>query len=231
MRITWLDAKGQRSHLRRPCRDRLSTRLYPVPRPSIRPTRPPTAGWTEVSEHLPVPSKAPQAVVELRLLWAPGGKIRWSQVSLKETAPPAGRKVRLAAVHFQPRGGKTPAENRRQFAPLLEEAARQKADLVVLGECLTMAGNGCTARTSPSRSRSFDRIFRPVGQAAQFLYRGRAVRAGSTPDLQHGGPGGARRQVGGQVPQGGAAPRRDRLRASPQAMSIRSFRPASARWA
>ncbi len=101
-------------------------------------------GWTEVSDTYRAPSKAARALVELRLRWAPGGKIQWSRVSLKETAPPPGRKVRLAAVHFQPRGGKTAADNCRQFAPLLEEAARQKADLVVLGECLTLAGSSRT---------------------------------------------------------------------------------------
>ncbi len=83
-------------------------------------------------------------MVELRLLWAPGGKIQWSDVSLKEVPATPERKVRLAAVHFQPRGGKTPADNCRMFAPMIEEAARQKADLVVLGECITMVNNGCT---------------------------------------------------------------------------------------
>jgi predicted amidohydrolase len=51
--------------------------------------------------------------------------------------------VRLAAVHLFPHGGKSPADNRRQYAPLIEEAGRQKADLVVLGEALTAARNGC----------------------------------------------------------------------------------------
>jgi predicted amidohydrolase len=51
--------------------------------------------------------------------------------------------VRLAAVHYRPQG-KTPEENRRQFLPLIEEAARQKADLVVLGETLTYVATGQT---------------------------------------------------------------------------------------
>jgi predicted amidohydrolase len=77
--------------------------------------------------------------VELHLLWAPGGKIAWSSVSLTETTPPAGRVVRLAAVHFRP-SGKSPRANCEQFAPLIAEAARQRADLVVLGETLTYFG-------------------------------------------------------------------------------------------
>src|SRR5947209_2720579 len=61
-------------------------------------------GWTEVSDTYRAPSKATRAVVELHLQWAPGGSIDWSEVGLTETAPPAGRKVRLAAVHFRPSG-------------------------------------------------------------------------------------------------------------------------------
>jgi predicted amidohydrolase len=50
--------------------------------------------------------------------------------------------VRLATVQFRPSGKKTAAENCRLFAPLIEEAAKQKADLVVLPETLTVCGTG-----------------------------------------------------------------------------------------
>jgi len=99
-------------------------------------------GWTEVADDYRVPADATQAKVELHLRWAPGGSIRWSEVSLTQIPPPPGRKVRLAAVHFRPQGGKTPAENCRMFAPLIAEAARQKADLVCLPECVTVCGTG-----------------------------------------------------------------------------------------
>jgi predicted amidohydrolase len=98
-------------------------------------------GWTEVSDTYRAPLKATRAVVELHLQWAPSAKIEWSEVRLTETSPPAGRKVRLAAVHFRP-SGKSPAGNCREFAPLIEEAAKQHADLVVLGETLTYYGTG-----------------------------------------------------------------------------------------
>ena len=99
-------------------------------------------GWTEVSDAYRAPSKATRAIVELHFQWAPGGTVRWSDISLNEIAVPAGRKVRLAAVHFRPQSGKTPAEKCRLFAPMIEEAARQKADLVVLPETLTYYGTG-----------------------------------------------------------------------------------------
>jgi len=64
------------------------------------------------------------------------------KVSLAEAAALPARTVRLAAVHFRPSGGQTPLDNCRQFEPLIAEAARQKADLVVLGETLTCVNLG-----------------------------------------------------------------------------------------
>jgi predicted amidohydrolase len=100
------------------------------------------AGWTEVSDTYQAPSGATQAIVELHLRWAPGGLVRWSGVALTEAGPPPPRKVRLATVHFKPQGGKTPQDNCRMYEPFIAEAARQKADLVVLGETLTYVGLG-----------------------------------------------------------------------------------------
>jgi len=99
-------------------------------------------GWTEVAANYHVPNNATKAIVELHLQWAPGGKVEWSNVELKQADAPAPRKVRLAAVHYQPREGKTPAEKCKQFAPLIEKAAQQRADLVVLPETLTYYSTG-----------------------------------------------------------------------------------------
>ena len=99
-------------------------------------------GWTEVSDTYLAPSLATQAKVELHLQWATQAEVQWSKISLTETAPLPTRIVRLATAHFVPRGGKTPEGNCRLFAPLLAEAARQKADLVVLGEIAPSANLG-----------------------------------------------------------------------------------------
>jgi hypothetical protein len=99
-------------------------------------------GWIEVSDTYRAPSGATRAILELHLRWAPDGEVHWRDVSLVESPLPAPRKVRLAAVHFRPEGGKTSEDNRRMFEPLVAEAARQHADLVVLGETLTYVGLG-----------------------------------------------------------------------------------------
>jgi len=105
--------------------------------PSERGTR--DDGWDEVSDVYRVPDAATRAVVELYLQWAPESRVEWSRVAFAPTAPPSGRKVRLAAVHYRPTG-KSPAENCREYEPFVADAARQKADLVVLGETVTLVG-------------------------------------------------------------------------------------------
>jgi predicted amidohydrolase len=88
------------------------------------------------------PKAATRAIIELHLQWAPGGRVEWSDVSLTSSPEIPRRIVRLATVHYRPRKGETTDEKRQQFAPLIEEAARQKADLVVLPETLTYYGMG-----------------------------------------------------------------------------------------
>ncbi|MBM4000481.1 MAG: carbon-nitrogen hydrolase family protein [Planctomycetes bacterium] len=96
-------------------------------------------GWTTVCGVYRAPPKAARAVLELHLQWAPNGRIEWSEVQFQKTAPPPPRKVRLATIHYRP-SGKSPRQNCEEYAPLLAEAANQKADLVVLGETVPSAG-------------------------------------------------------------------------------------------
>ena len=100
--------------------------------------------WTTVLGTYRVPSAATQAIVELHLQWAQNASVMWSNVALEPIDPPAGRKVRLAAIHYRPTAGKTPTEKREQFSPLIEQAANQNAELVVLPETLTFYGTGLT---------------------------------------------------------------------------------------
>jgi predicted amidohydrolase len=96
-------------------------------------------GWTKVAGLYRAPTRAAKAVVELHLQWAPRGRVAWSEVTFEEAPAPASRKVRLATVHHYP-SGKSPRTNCEEYAPLLTEAARQHADLVVLGETVPYVG-------------------------------------------------------------------------------------------
>ena len=144
-RILWRD-----DHDQAPRRDELGAQSYA---PGVLPTSEPeypndgptdAAGWTGVGGIYRAPSKATHAIVELYLRWAPRAQVEWSDVIFAESEPPAPRKVRLATVHYIPKRGKTAMDSCRQFAPFVEEAARQKADLAVLPETITATGNGLT---------------------------------------------------------------------------------------
>jgi len=142
-RVIWQDERGRYVQ-----HDEPSFASYrPGERPQAEPEYPRDQlarpdGWTEVSDVYRAPSKATRAVIELYYRWAPRGQVEWSEVSLAEVAAPAPRVVRLATVHFCPQAGRTNAEKCRLFEPMIAEAARQKADLVVLPETLTYYGSG-----------------------------------------------------------------------------------------
>jgi predicted amidohydrolase len=143
VRVHWRDEKGRQVFHDEPGAHTFAPDKPPLSEPEF-PTDGATdaAGWTEVSGVYHVPSKATQAIVELHLRWASRAKVEWSEVSLTETKPPPSRKVRIATVHYVPKGGKTALDSCRQFEPFIADAARQKADLVVLPETITATGNG-----------------------------------------------------------------------------------------
>jgi predicted amidohydrolase len=143
VRIHWRDASGRPIHHDAPGAHSYAPDKTPWAEPEY-PTDGPTNtnGWTEVTGVYHVPSKASQAIIELHLRWAPRGTVEWSGFSFAECQPPPSRKVRLAAIHYRPRNGHSAMDSCRQFAPLIADAAKQKASLVVLPETLTATGNG-----------------------------------------------------------------------------------------
>ena len=143
VRILWRDDLGNLVRHDEPGAKSFAPGESPVAEPEYPSDRGTDArGWTELSDTYQAPTRATQALVELHLRWAPRALVEWSGVSLTETSQPASRKVRLATVHYVPHGGKTAMDSCRQFARFIEDAAQQKADLLVLPETLTATGNG-----------------------------------------------------------------------------------------
>lgn len=97
-------------------------------------------GWTEVSDTYRAPKRASRALIDMRLRWASNAAVRWSGATFEAAAPPAKRLVRLAAAHFRPEGGESTADNLRMMEPIVAQAAAGKADLLVLGELITVHG-------------------------------------------------------------------------------------------
>ena len=143
VRILWRDDRGRPVHHDEPGAKSYAPGKPPVAEPEYPPDQATDPrGWTEVADVYQAPSKAAAAIIELYFRWAPRAQVEWSEIALTETSPPLPRKVRLATVHYVPKGGKTAMDSCRQFAPFIADAAQQKADLVVLPETITQTGNG-----------------------------------------------------------------------------------------
>ena len=101
------------------------------------------AGWTTVTGTYAAPHAATRVRAELHFRWGPPeSSVEWRDCRIERTTPQPPRTVTLAAVHYQPTKGKTPADKRNQFEPIIADAAAKGADLIVLPECLTYFGTG-----------------------------------------------------------------------------------------
>jgi len=99
-------------------------------------------GWRKISNTFKVPPKAKQAQVELRLRWSPDGKVEWRDANVKKVEKPKARMVKLASINHRPRGLKSSQENLESFAKWIDEAGKNKADIVCLPEAMTLIGRG-----------------------------------------------------------------------------------------
>lgn len=143
-RVLWRDSKGNSVRHDEPSSASYATGKQPGAEPEYpMDGETDSYGWTTVSDVYHVPSGAQQAVVELEFRWASRAHLEWAQVSLINVPAPAPRIARLATAHFVPHEAKTSEERLRAYVPMILEAARQKADLVVLPETLTY-GRGST---------------------------------------------------------------------------------------
>jgi predicted amidohydrolase len=144
-RISWCDEDGQKVQRDAPGATSYAAGKTPMSEPEY-----PHDGAIDENSWVPLegiyyaPSGARHALIELHLRWAPNARVEWSLASLEPSEPPAPRRVRIAAVHYMPKGGMSAMDSCKQFEPLLADAARERAELVVLPETITCTGNGLT---------------------------------------------------------------------------------------
>lgn len=147
-RVSWRDEKGKPV-----LHDETSAASYATgQKPRAEPEYPADGeprpdGWTPVTGTYRAPAAAREAIVELEFRWAPRARLAWAEVELNEVPAPAPRIARLATVQFIPTEH-SPEERRRAFAPLIEQAGREKVDLVVLPETLTYWSGGSFAEVA-----------------------------------------------------------------------------------
>jgi len=158
--IDWRDAQGQPVLEDRPTVSNVLPsyrRLAETEHPETR--TPSVDGWTEISDSYRAPADATQAMVELHLRWEPRAHVAWREATLEEASAPPPRLARLAAAHLKPAGADTIAERCALYEPLIAEAARRKADLIVLGETIPYYGKASsmveTAEPIPGPSSDY----------------------------------------------------------------------------
>jgi len=159
-RVLWQDEEGRPVTWEEPAKAGYAIGTVPRAEPEYPAEAASMDGkWGRFEGVLRAPVKARQARVELHLQWMPDTRVTWSDVSLAEVPALAPRKVRLAAVHLQPHEGRLPQDKPPQFAALIAQAAKEKADLVVLPETLTYYGTGLKmhecAETIPGPSTDY----------------------------------------------------------------------------
>lgn len=182
-RVLWQDADGKTVTWETPAAAGYAKGQIPRAEPEYpRDTGSPAGVWAEVRETLRAPTAARQARIELYLQWAANARVAWSEAQLTRVEAPPPRKVRLATAHLQPREGREPSDKPPQFAPLIAEAARQKADLLVLPETLTYYGTGKKMHecAEPIPGPSTDYFGKLAQQHGLYLVAGLVERDGPT---------------------------------------------------
>ncbi|MEW5979756.1 MAG: carbon-nitrogen hydrolase family protein [Acidobacteriota bacterium] len=95
--------------------------------------------WHRATKVLVAPKEAASLDLELVLQWTKTGSVWWDDVTVREVGPPrTGRKVRIATLHYIPPDGSTPEKNRQFYAEKVEQAGKAGADIVCLGESITV---------------------------------------------------------------------------------------------
>lgn len=157
-RIFWKDAGGNAPLHDFPARTTYREGERPRAEPEYPGDDQVNGEWVRTSGIFRCPEAATQAEIELSFRWAARTRLDWSEVQLEPADPPPARKVRLAAVHFAPAEGHSSADKCRLFAPLVQQAADRRADLVVLGETVTWynAGKSAEACAEPIPGPSTD---------------------------------------------------------------------------
>ncbi len=124
IRINWLDAQG---------REVFTELLSRFER---------DGEWYRAEQVLAAPQPARGLSLHLCLQWTSTGTVWWDDVSVEEVPAPAPRRIKLAAISYEPPGRSTPEENRKFYADKIAAAGRLGVDLLCLGEGISLVSTG-----------------------------------------------------------------------------------------
>lgn len=98
--------------------------------------------WFKAEQTLTAPLQARSLTLELVLQWTAYGTVWWDDVSIEEASPQGPRRLKVATVSYEPTAPSTPEENRQFYAEKVATAGKAGADLVCLGEGITLVSTG-----------------------------------------------------------------------------------------
>lgn len=132
VRLEWL-ANGQPTH---PAGVLVRGPFVAVEKPVA-----PSAKAAAFRDVLVAPIEADSAKLRLEVRWPQGGTVLWKRVSVKSTACPPPRKVKIGTVYLRP-SNSTPEKNLELWCEQIDAAGRLGLDIVCLGEAILMIGTG-----------------------------------------------------------------------------------------
>lgn len=96
--------------------------------------------WQSVGGTFRAPAGAAAVRIELFLSQNAQARVWWDGIKLTRIPDPPKRPVRLATVNCRPADNNSPAESVEEFCEMVDEAGRRGADIVCLGEGITLIG-------------------------------------------------------------------------------------------
>lgn len=113
---------------------------HPVQRDYVDKISPAEDGWRRASRVLRAPEGSSSATIELWLRWTNGGSVSFKSPSLVEVSQPARRKVRVVTTRIDEQPNGTLEGNMKVLADVLDQAGREKPDVILLTEVFTERG-------------------------------------------------------------------------------------------
>jgi predicted amidohydrolase len=161
-RIDWLDGSGER-----------------VGQPDYPYQLSEDGDWERLSLAVPAPPGASAARIELLLAWAPLGTVWWDDITLDEEPAPPDRWVRVGTISLHPRND---PDNLGAFIREIDEIAKQKPDIVCLGEEILVEGGSRPYAdvAEPIPGPSTERLGERARRYGMYLVAGLTERDGHT---------------------------------------------------
>ncbi len=98
--------------------------------------------WYRISELKTAPLNAEGLIITLVLQWAADGTVWWDDVSVEKASSSISRITKIATASDWPGHPSTTEKNLRYYSQKIEQAGKSGADIICLGEGITIVSTG-----------------------------------------------------------------------------------------